>query len=249
MILRSLRVRASPAALLPLADACVLDICIKKHQPPLPLRVPKNNKAQVARARKFANSFKGCFCAAPTHQVDAFGTHATKSAKMYCSAASDVKSDTIASVHDEEPIIVTASWLGARTKPFSKYKQLWRCLGYNDVVSVRPPMSAIMFPAVGQLAAAHFVKRVLSAARRRPRAPVLVHLFSGGGFIFMSWMFAILKDMAKTRPDAADVLNRIKGIILDSSPAMVNADVSSRALVAAALGQPAEGIEQSTTPG
>lgn len=78
MILRSLRVRASPAALLPLADACVLDICIKKHQPPLPLRVPKNNKAQVARARKFANSFKGCFCAAPTHQVDAFGTHATK---------------------------------------------------------------------------------------------------------------------------------------------------------------------------
>lgn len=51
---------------------------------------------------------------------------------------------------------------------------------------------------------------------------------SGGGFIFMSWMFAILKDMAKTRPDAADVLNRIKGIILDSSPAMVNADVSSR---------------------
>lgn len=70
----------------------------------------------------------------------------------------------------------------------------------------------------------------------------LLVLRAGGGFIFMGWVFEMLAELKS--PEADGVRSRIAGVIMDSSPAMVTADVSSRALVAAALGRPAEGIEQ-----
>lgn len=86
-----------------------------------------------------------------------------------------------------------------------------------------------------------FTHRLLAAARAHPHAPILIHLFSGGGFIFMAWVFQLLADL---RSEEADALRaRVAGVVLDSSPALVNPDVSSRALVAAALGKPAAGIE------
>ena len=66
---------------------------------------------------------------------------------------------------------------------------------------------------------------------------------SGGGFIFVGWLIQALADMGHSR-QADQVLRRLCGIILDSSPASVTADVSARAIVAALLRQPAEGIEQ-----
>eukprot|EP00775_Hariotina_reticulata_P002489 gene2489-2792_t len=99
-----------------------------------------------------------------------------------------------------------------------------------------------MVPVAGQLLAADFTRRLLHAARQHPDAPILVHLFSGGGFIFMGWVFQLLAELHSQEAQA--VRERIRGVILDSSPAEVTADVSSRALIAAALGQPAEGIEQ-----
>uniref|UniRef100_A0A383VJ81 Uncharacterized protein n=1 Tax=Tetradesmus obliquus TaxID=3088 RepID=A0A383VJ81_TETOB len=151
----------------------------------------------------------------------------------------------VPSVVDEssDPIIVAASWLGAKQRPFSKYKQLWQSLGFHSIISARPPMSSIMVPAAGQLLAAKFTHRLLQTAQQRPNAPILVHLFSGGGFIFMGWVFQILSELEPHNAAAADVRSRIRGVIFDSSPADVTADVSSRALVAAALGRPAEGIE------
>jgi hypothetical protein len=103
-------------------------------------------------------------------------------------------------------------------------------------------MTSIMFPIQGQLLAANFTHKLLQKAQQHPKAPILIHLFSGGGFIFMGWVFQLLAELNSAEADA--VCARIAGIILDSSPAMVTADVSSRALVAAALGRPAEGIEQ-----
>jgi hypothetical protein len=58
----------------------------------------------------------------------------------------------------------------------------------------------------------------------------------------MGWVFQLLAEL--NSPEAEAVRSRIAGVILDSSPAMVTGDVSSRALIAAALGRPAEGIEQ-----
>lgn len=67
-------------------------------------------------------------------------------------------------------------------------------------------------------------------------------LCTGGGFIFMGWVFQMLAELNSAEADS--VRSRIAGVVLDSSPAMVTGDVSSRALVAAAMGRPAEGIEQ-----
>lgn len=102
-------------------------------------------------------------------------------------------------------------------------------------------MTSIMFPIQGQLLAANFTHQLLQKAQAHPKAPIIIHLFSGGGFIFMGWVFQLLAELDSA--EAESVRSRIAGIILDSSPAMVTADVSSRALVAAALGRPAEGIE------
>jgi hypothetical protein len=50
-----------------------------------------------------------------------------------------------------------------------------------------------------------------------------VHLFSGGGFIFMGWVFQILAELEPHNTQAADVRARICGVVFDSSPADVTA--------------------------
>jgi hypothetical protein len=50
-----------------------------------------------------------------------------------------------------------------------------------------------------------------------------VHLFSGGGFIFMGWVFQILAELEPHNAQAADVRARIRGVVFDSSPADVTA--------------------------
>eukprot|EP00878_Enallax_costatus_P013073 GHUV01013661.1.p1 GENE.GHUV01013661.1~~GHUV01013661.1.p1 ORF type:complete len:287 (+),score=57.73 GHUV01013661.1:592-1452(+) len=121
-----------------------------------------------------------------------------------------------------------------------RYKQLWTSLGFTNILAARPPMTSIMVPAAGQLYAANFTHKLITHAKQHPGAPILVHLFSGGGFIFMGWVFQLLSEVQGGK----DVLDRVQGVILDSSPADVTADVSSRALVAAALGRPADNIEK-----
>jgi Eukaryotic protein of unknown function (DUF829) len=101
-------------------------------------------------------------------------------------------------------------------------------------------------PAAGQLLAAEFAHKLLRVARTKSGGsappPLLFHVFSGGGFIFTNWLLQMLAD---TGGREADALRRsIAGVVFDSSPAAVTADVSSRALVAAILGRPAEGIER-----
>lgn len=57
----------------------------------------------------------------------------------------------------------------------------------------------------------------------------------------MGWVFQILSELQGA--EYQSIKDRICGVIFDSSPAAVTSDVSSRALVAAALGRPADGIE------
>ena len=62
---------------------------------------------------------------------------------------------------------------------------------------------------------------------------------SGGGYIFLAWLLQQLQQQG-----AAAMVNKVEGIILDSSPALVIPDVASRAMVSAAFGEPAEGVEE-----
>jgi hypothetical protein len=56
-----------------------------------------------------------------------------------------------------------------------------------------------------------------------PPRSLQVHLFSGGGFIFMGWVFQILAELEPHNAQAADVRARIRGVVFDSSPADVTA--------------------------
>ncbi len=58
------------------------------------------------------------------------------------------------------------------------------------------------------------------------RSPMLLRT-SGGGYIFAAWMFQQLAHLQQTEEVQA-LPSRLAGIILDSSPAPVTADVSSR---------------------
>ncbi|GBF94577.1 hypothetical protein Rsub_06692 [Raphidocelis subcapitata] len=140
----------------------------------------------------------------------------------------------------QRPIVVVAGWLGAPERPFNKYVDLWeRRLGAGVVLRARPNPAALIVPAYGDAAAARDAAALAAAAAAAPGAPVLLHLFSGGGFLYSGLMLRALQRRRALEPVAA----RIAGVVLDSSPAFVTADVSARALLAAALREPAGGVE------
>lgn len=139
----------------------------------------------------------------------------------------------------EAPVVVLAGWLGAPERPFLKYVDLWReRLGAAAVVQARPNPAALILPPVGAASAARAAARVVDAAAAAPRAPLLLHLFSGGGYLYAGLLLLALRRSG----DLAAISDRVAGVVLDSSPAYVTADVTSRALLAAALREPAEGV-------
>jgi len=141
---------------------------------------------------------------------------------------------------EESPIVLVAGWLGAAERPFSKYVDLWqRRLGSSNVLQARPNPAALIVPLYGDASADRAASRLRSAAVRAPRAPILLHVFSGGGFLYSGLIMRALQRQGAL----GDVAPRMAGVILDSSPAFVTADVSSRALLAAALREPADGID------
>jgi hypothetical protein len=141
---------------------------------------------------------------------------------------------------ERRPIVVLAGWLGAPERPFLKYVDLWRGrLGAAAVLQARPNPAALIVPAFGAASASRAADRLLAAADRAPDAPLLLHLFSGGGFLYSG---LLLRALQRKRA-LASLAPRIAGVVLDSSPAFVTADVSARALLAAALREPAAGVE------
>jgi hypothetical protein len=106
-------------------------------------------------------------------------------------------------------------------------------------LQARPNPAALILPAYGAVSSSRAAAGLAAAAAAAPRAPILMHLFSGGGFLYSGLLLQALR----RRGDLASLGPRIAGVILDSSPAFVTADVSARALLAAALREPAAGVE------
>jgi hypothetical protein len=133
-----------------------------------------------------------------------------------------------------------SAWLGAPERPFQKYAQLWRDrLGAAAVLQARPNPAALILPAYGELASRADAAALAGAAAADPGAPVFLHLFSGGGFLYSGLLLRALQRQGSL----AALTPRVAGVVLDSSPAFVTADVSARALLAAALREPAAGVE------
>ncbi len=67
-----------------------------------------------------------------------------------------------------------------------KYVQLWQRLpGCAGVLPLRPPISSILMPPLGDALAARAVAKCQEQISRLPSSTrVLLHVFSGGGYIF-----------------------------------------------------------------
>lgn len=170
-----------------------------------------------------------------------------------------------------KPRIVLIGWLGAEARHFDKYVQMWKDWGH-DTVAVRPPTSAILVPPRGDACAQQFARRLQQATAHNPEQPVLYHVFSNAGFLFLSTVLRLVtlrpdsvgghhahgqsftSEDATVEGTACPVVKRansatsanlggMDAIIFDSSPAPLTPDMASRGLVASILSQQAQGIE------
>ena len=60
-----------------------------------------------------------------------------------------------------------------------RYSQLWQSMGYNQVMSIRPPMTSIMFPTYGKKLAGRHAKQLLQMLQEQQKEdqPLLIHIF------------------------------------------------------------------------
>ena len=96
------------------------------------------------------------------------------------------------------PVLV--GWFGCRRSHLRKYAAMYTSpdIGYDAVLCIRPPAAATLFPALGDAFAASALTAVETVQRRLAREagtddeenptaddrPVLLHLFSNGGYLF-----------------------------------------------------------------
>ncbi|GIL79695.1 hypothetical protein Vretimale_12269 [Volvox reticuliferus] len=135
--------------------------------------------------------------------------------------------------------VVVIGWMGSNRRYLNKYGSLWARSGDHEVLMVRPTVAQTLVRWRGVVVAGRDIDRVAKMHRENPAMPTIYHVFSTGGFIHAGtmwrWMDEV-EDVAQRR----DLLEEVRGIILDSAPAAVNAEMSARAIVSAVTNTPAE---------
>ncbi|KAG2501753.1 hypothetical protein HYH03_000253 [Edaphochlamys debaryana] len=138
--------------------------------------------------------------------------------------------------------VVVIGWMGSQKRYLNKYGALWARSGDHEVLMVRPSILQTLVRWRGVVVAGRDIDRVARLHRENPAMPTVYHIFSTGGFIHAGtmwrWMDEV-EDVAQRR----DLLEEVRGIILDSAPASVNAEMASKAIVSAVTGTPAEELE------
>mmetsp|Transcript_16763 Transcript_16763/g.36442 ORF Transcript_16763/g.36442 Transcript_16763/m.36442 type:complete len:352 (-) Transcript_16763:324-1379(-) len=135
--------------------------------------------------------------------------------------------------------VVLFGWLGARDKYLEKYAELWKSKG-ADVFMYTPPITATLFPFQADRSVAQYEREVKAHRESAPPPKAVVyHVFSNGGFLFMG---ALMRGVAKGLV-SQEALGNVSGIIIDSAPGVINADMAARGVGAAALGEGSEGFE------
>lgn len=138
----------------------------------------------------------------------------------------------------EQHIVLVAAWWGAKERHFDKYLQLWQSLGQEQVVGLRPPIATALLPSLVREAGRQYCSEVSHLCSLYPSRPVLLHVFSGAGFVLVSTMMQQAQEQ-----QGATWLSRVSGVVFDSSPADITADITGRALVASALEENVAGVE------
>ncbi|GLC40760.1 hypothetical protein PLESTB_000025400 [Pleodorina starrii] len=137
--------------------------------------------------------------------------------------------------------VVVIGWMGSNRRYLNKYGSLWARSGDHEVLIIRPTVAQTLVRWRGVVVAGRDIDRVARMHRENPAMPTVYHVFSTGGFIHAGtmwrWMDEV-EDVAQRR----DLLEEVRGIILDSAPAAVNPEMSARAIVSAVTNTPAEDL-------
>lgn len=158
--------------------------------------------------------------------------------------------------HQIPALVLLLGWLGCRPKDVAKYDALYRqeLDSSTKVVTMRPGLLQTASPAVAQRAAEAYMAEVADAHASLPDAPVVAHVMSNAGWLAFGSLLHLGYSQAAAPRRArspvlledfrAGVLQRISGMVIDSAPSRPTPDIWARGFVAAALGEPAAGIEQ-----
>lgn len=137
--------------------------------------------------------------------------------------------------------VVVIGWMGSKKRYLQKYANLWLRSGDHEVLVLRPSVAMTLMRWRGVVKAGSDIDRVARMHIENPNMPTIYHIFSTGGFIHAGtmwrWMDEV-EDVVMRR----DLLEEVKGIIFDSGPAHVTADIASTAIASASLGVPAEDV-------
>jgi len=106
------------------------------------------------------------------------------------------------------PLTLIFSWMLAKDKHLEKYRQLWFRRGF-DVLTVRTSPLDLLLPPVGGRVVAKNLVKCLSELNSQYNEMV-VHAFSVGGYQFGETLLQLRGQ------ECDDVLNSIKGVVLDS---------------------------------
>lgn len=154
----------------------------------------------------------------------------------------------------QKPLVILIGWLGAKKRHFSKYVELWQRMGHKTF-GYQPPTHSIVLPPIGSARAAEFIRDVQSFQSLHLNQPVIYHIFSNAGFLFLGTVLRAIAaaDALPRSPSQQltrnacspqhDMLQPVKGLILDSAPCRLTPSISARGFTAAVLSKPAESIQ------
>eukprot|EP00241_Pyramimonas_parkeae_P012342 CAMPEP_0114230742 /NCGR_PEP_ID=MMETSP0058-20121206/3639_1 /TAXON_ID=36894 /ORGANISM="Pyramimonas parkeae, CCMP726" /LENGTH=300 /DNA_ID=CAMNT_0001341977 /DNA_START=211 /DNA_END=1113 /DNA_ORIENTATION=- len=136
--------------------------------------------------------------------------------------------------------VVLFGWLGAQPKYLDKYVELWESRGAVAIPYI-PPLTATLIPAQADRSVREFAQLVEKRrAQHPPPRKVVYHVFSNGGFLFLS---SLIRATSKGLVPA-DAFGTPDGIIIDSAPGVITSDMAARGFGAAAMKTGSDGFEE-----
>ncbi|KAL0042970.1 hypothetical protein WJX79_005495 [Trebouxia sp. C0005] len=165
------------------------------------------------------------------------------------SQATNKSSDSL-----QKPLVILIGWLGAKERHFNKYAELWQRMGHKTF-GYQPPTNSIVLPPIGSAKAAEFIRDVQSFQNLHLHQPVIYHIFSNAGFLFFGTVLRAIAaaDALPLSPSQQltssacslqhNMLQPVKGLILDSAPCRLTPSISARGFTAAVLSKPAKSIQ------
>ncbi|KAL0023096.1 hypothetical protein WJX77_000879 [Trebouxia sp. C0004] len=151
----------------------------------------------------------------------------------------------------QKPLVILIGWLGAKERHFNKYAEMWQRMGHKTF-GYQPPTHSIVLPPIGSARAAEFIRDVQSFQNLHLNQSVIYHIFSNAGFLFFGTVLRAIAaaDALPSQQLTSDacsqqhnMLQPVKGLILDSAPCRLTPSISARGFTAAVLSKPAESIQ------